>query len=82
MTEEQPYLVVRTEPGFELRRYPQHVVAEVTVTADFDDAGGQAFRFLFGYISGDNTTDEKLSMTSPVVQSPASQEIPMTAPVT
>lgn len=80
MTEQQPYTVVREEPSFEVRLYPQHVVAEVTVDADFDDAGNRAFRFLFGYISGDNTAHEKVAMTAPVVQS-ASQKIEMTAPV-
>jgi hypothetical protein len=81
MTEQQPYLTLRTESDFELRRYPQHVVAEVTVRADFDDAGNRAFSYLFGYISGDNTAKQKLAMTSPVVQSPGSQTIEMTAPV-
>ena len=81
MTEEQPYFTTRTEPGFELRQYPPHVVAEVTVVADFDDAGSRAFRYLFGYISGDNTANQKLAMTSPVVQSPGSQSIEMTSPV-
>lgn len=87
MTEQQPYVTVRTEPRFEVRRYPQHVVAEVNVTADFDAAGNRAFRSLFGYISGDNTASQTLEMTSPVVQSPgasgttASQKIEMTTPV-
>ena len=31
MTEEQPFEVVRRYDGFALRRYPSHVVAEVTV---------------------------------------------------
>ncbi|CAN5371765.1 heme-binding protein [soil metagenome] len=80
MTEKQPYLVVRTEPGFEVRRYPAHVVAETTVSADFEDAGNRAFRYLFGYISGDNIASRSIDMTSPVVQA-ASQRVAMTAPV-
>lgn len=55
MTEQQPYEVVRDAGNFELRRYREHVVAETTVSADFERAGNQAFRYLFGYISGDNT---------------------------
>ena len=84
MTEEQPYLSVRRESGFELRRYPDHVVAEVTVETDFEDAGNRAFRDLFGYISGKNVSRQKIAMTSPVVQSPtrgSSEKIAMTAPV-
>jgi hypothetical protein len=81
MTEQQPYTVVREESSFEVRRYPEHVVAEVTVSADFDDAGNRAFRFLFGYISGANTANRKVAMTAPVVQAPASETIEMTSPV-
>ena len=81
MTEQQPYLVLRTEPGFELRRYPAHMVAEVTVSAGFDDAGNRAFGYLFGYTTGENRSQRKVAMTSPVVQQSASHEMEMTAPV-
>jgi hypothetical protein len=66
MTEQQPYDVVQRNGSFELRRYPEHLVAEVAVTAGFEDAGNKAFRYLFGYISG-----EKIAMTAPVVQQTA-----------
>ena len=66
MTEQQPYDVVQRNGSFELRRYPEHLVAEVTVSAAFEDAGNRAFRHLFGYISG-----EKIAMTAPVVQQSA-----------
>lgn len=81
MTQEQPYETVRTESGFELRHYPAHVVAEVTVQSNFDAAGNRAFRSLFGYISGDNIAGQKLAMTSPVLQSAVSEKIAMTSPV-
>lgn len=81
MTEQQPYDVVRTTPDYELRRYPQHVVAETVVrNVSFEDAGTRAFRFLFGYINGDNTARRSIAMTAPVVQQ-ASSRIAMTAPV-
>lgn len=79
MTEQQPYDVVRTMPDYELRRYPQHVVAETVVDASFEDAGTRAFRYLFGYINGANIARQKVEMTAPVVQSSA--RIAMTAPV-
>ncbi|MGZ4662249.1 MAG: SOUL family heme-binding protein [Arthrobacter sp.] len=82
MTEQQPFEVLQRFPDFEVRRYPAHVVAEVTVNAPFDSAGNAAFRLLFGYISGDNTARESVSMTAPVLQSPAlSRKLAMTAPV-
>ncbi len=82
MTEEQPFEVVRHCPGFELRRYPAHVVAQVTVSASFDRAGTIAFRSLFGYITGQNRSRSSVAMTAPVVQSAAgSEKVAMTAPV-
>lgn len=50
--------------------------------APFDNAGNAAFRLLFGYISGNNTARESVSMTAPVLQTPApSRKLAMTAPV-
>lgn len=82
MTKEQPYEVVRRYDGFELRRYPSHVVAEVTVELPFEEAGNTAFRYLFGYITGQNRSRTSAAMTAPVVQSAgAAQKVGMTAPV-
>lgn len=80
VTEKQAYEVVREYDGFELRRYPAHVVAEVRVSAPFEDAGNLAFRTLLGYISGQNRSNRKVAMTAPVIQS-ESEQIPMTQPV-
>lgn len=80
MTEQQPYETVRSEAGFELRMYPQHVVAETQVSGEFESAGSRAFRYLFGYISGENQASKSIAMTAPVVQGNA-QRIAMTAPV-
>ncbi|MBK4347071.1 SOUL family heme-binding protein [Lacisediminihabitans changchengi] len=80
MTEQQPYETVRSERAFELRRYPEHVVAETQVSGDFESAGTQAFRYLFGYINGQNAARRSIAMTAPVVQG-SSQRIAMTAPV-
>jgi hypothetical protein len=82
MTEEQPFEVVRRYDGFELRRYPSHVVAEVSVELPFEQAGNAAFRYLFGYITGQNRSRTSVAMTAPVVQSGgAAQKVAMTAPV-
>lgn len=82
MTEQQPYELIRRYPHFELRWYPAYAVAEVKVRADFDRAGNAAFRYLFNYISGNNSARRKLAMTAPVIQEPGSpQKLAMTAPV-
>jgi effector-binding domain-containing protein len=79
--EEAKYKVVRQEEGFELREYESHILAETTVDGEFEDAGSQAFRRLFKYISGNNQQQQKVAMTSPVGQEPSSQKIEMTTPV-
>lgn len=48
MTEQQPDEVLEQFDGFELRRYPRHLVAEVELDGSFEDAGNRAFRRLFG----------------------------------
>lgn len=84
MTEQQPYRVVREFDNFELREYPAHLLAEVVTDGPFKDAGNRAFRPLFAYISGQNQSSQKVTMTAPVVQADAmdtSEKIAMTAPV-
>jgi hypothetical protein len=83
--EEPKYEVVKTYPGFELRRYAPFLVAETEVTGAFDVVGSQAFRILAGYIFGNNRAQEKMEMTAPVNQRSAagdSEKMEMTAPVT
>ncbi len=83
--EEPKYEVVKTYPNFELRRYAPFRIAETEVTGPFDEVGSQAFRILASYIFGNNRAQEKMEMTAPVNQSPAtgdSEKMEMTAPVT
>ena len=68
VTQHQAYEVVRTYDEFEVRRYAPHVVAEVVVTAPFEEAGDVAFRTLVGYIGGQNRSATKVAMTAPVIQ--------------
>lgn len=79
MTEQQPYEVLGDFPGFELRLYPAHLTAQVTVHSVMSAAGSTAFRYLFGYISGQNTAghdtpgpDAQIPMTAPVLLQPDS----------
>jgi hypothetical protein len=82
MSEDQAYDVVTRYPAFELRRYPEHLVAEVEVGGSFEGAGSAAFGPLAGYIGGRNQSRRKVAMTAPVVQEQArSERITMTAPV-
>ena len=83
---------VRTskEPGFrvklaegdkEIREYDSYLVARTEVRGDYETSGSQGFRRLFKYISGDNTGDQEISMTAPVLQEKEGIDIAMTAPV-
>jgi hypothetical protein len=82
VTEQQPYEVLERGDGYELRRYPPHVVAEVELDGSFEGVGNRAFRPLFEYITGRNRARRSVAMTAPVVQEVAtSQKVAMTAPV-
>ena len=87
--EEPEFAVVKKLGAVEIRQYAPYVVAEVTVNANANDAGNQAFPILAGYIFGKNKGEKKMAMTAPVIQSsapatqtPAPVKMEMTAPVT
>jgi effector-binding domain-containing protein len=79
--QEAAYTVVRTDGDFQIRRYAPQIVAETVVDGTLEDAGNQAFRPLFNYISGANQSQGKIAMTAPVAQQRAGTKIAMTAPV-
>jgi effector-binding domain-containing protein len=79
--EEAPYQVVTSSGMFEVREYAPHILAEIMVDGDLEDAGNKAFRPLFNYISGANRSRAKIAMTAPVSQEPSGEKISMTAPV-
>ena len=72
--EEPSYSIVKSNENYEIRKYKDRLAVEVEFKSE--DSG---FQYLFNYISGENTTSEKVSMTVPVTQS---VKIDMTAPVT
>lgn len=80
-TEEPHYLATKLTDNVELRRYGPRIAAETTVDSDEERARNVGFRRLAKYIFGANHRDETISMTAPVTQQSASDEIAMTAPV-
>jgi hypothetical protein len=72
--EEPDYEVISQYEEFEVRAYAPYVVAETYVDSDFSEAGSQAFRRLFAYISDDDRPQGKISMTTPVLQQPVPGE--------
>lgn len=80
--EEPPYEVLKQEENIQVRQYGEVLVAQTVVEGEYDDVSGKAFRRLAGFIFGDNQSQEKVAMTAPVLQQPAtSEKIAMTAPV-
>jgi hypothetical protein len=81
--EEPKYEQIRNFDAFELRKYPQLIIAEVTVSGDRGEASSAGFRKIADFIFGNNTgtgKQSKIEMTVPVVVEPI--KIEMTAPVT
>jgi hypothetical protein len=73
MVETPKYEVVDRMDEVEIRQYPRIILATV-----MGDGGGNPFRLLFQYISGNNSGSSKISMTAPVL---TREKIAMTAPV-
>ena len=69
--ERPSYNVVLKEDGLEIRDYAAAIVVETQVLASRRDAAGEAFRSLFNYISGNNTSSLEIPMTAPVAQTRA-----------
>jgi DNA gyrase inhibitor GyrI len=85
-SEEAAYKLLQEQGQFQIRQYEPLVVATTQVDGDINEAGKQAFRRLFNYISGDNRTQQEIAMTTPVLASVNTavkgEKIAMTAPVT
>jgi DNA gyrase inhibitor GyrI len=77
--EAAPYSVEMSDGAFQIRRYPEQVVAEVERPGSREAAANSAFRALFNYISGKGRSGDKIAMTAPVTQN--AEPIAMSAPV-
>jgi hypothetical protein len=81
---EHPRYTVRETLGHdvEIRDYGPVMAASVTIGAPTrNQAAEEAFRTLFAYITGNNSSRETIAMTTPVQQQPSGELIPMTSPV-
>ena len=66
--EHRPYNILSKEKNIEIRYYNTIVAAEVILSGSRKEAANQAFRLLFKFISGENASNKKISMTAPVTQ--------------
>jgi len=79
--EQLEYTVESTQNGYEIRNYPPHLRAQTKMTGNVAQASNQGFRIVAGYIFGDNQSQDKIAMTTPVIQERISEKIAMTTPV-
>jgi len=79
--EEAKYQILLKDGNYEIREYQSYLLAEVRLEGDMEDVGSQAFRPLFSYITGANTSQSKIAMTAPVSQESGRDKIKMTTPV-
>jgi len=75
------YQVLEKEGSIEIRQYEDYWVVQTEIEGDYRQSTGKGFRLLFNYISGDNTQQEKIVMTGPVIQKEKGEKIAMTGPV-
>lgn len=81
--EQAEYVVSKEADSYEIRTYAPHIVAQTTVSGDYEEALNEGFRIIAGYIFGGNAGKQKVAMTAPVTEQKAEGEkIAMTAPVT
>lgn len=78
--EQAGYTVVEAHGAIEIRDYAPMIVAQTEVSGARDEAISKGFRTIADYIFGNNTAQQKVAMTAPVIQQP-SEKIAMTAPV-
>ena len=80
--ENAKYSVIERKKGYEIRLYPEHIVAQTVVTGSYEESLNKGFGIIARYIFGGNVKKENISMTAPVVEKEIkSQSIAMTAPV-
>lgn len=71
-TEKQKYEVVFSKDNFEIRFYPEAILATVQMNGSYDNSRNSGFGVLAGYIFGGNSENSKIAMTSPVRMSTGS----------
>lgn len=83
--DEPAYTASQAQDGIEIRDYAPVIAAEVEVTGERKEAINQGFRLIADYIFGNNEPNQKIAMTTPVIQQAqgkkAGEKIAMTTPV-
>lgn len=67
LEEQAPYDILKSDGNIEIRCYRPQTQVRVSVHGDFKEAQKEAFNMLAGYIFGENQTQDKIPMTTPVL---------------
>ena len=66
-TEQHQYKILKTYDKFEVRKYEAALFSSVKMDKrGYKENSSEGFRILAGYIFGDNESNEKIAMTTPV----------------
>lgn len=66
-TEQHSYQIIKKYDKFEIRKYEPAIFSSVKLgSKGYKESSGEGFRILAGYIFGNNETNAKIAMTSPV----------------
>lgn len=76
-TEIQKYEVIYKKGNFEIRFYPEAIMASYTSNGNYDNSRNSSFRVLAAYIFGGNKSEQKIAMTAPVRMSKEKSESTM-----
>lgn len=83
--EEPKFTILEEKDGYEIREYAPYIIAETTITGDFNKSTNDGFRIIADYIFGNNTSRSSIAMTAPVLENESSvnkfEKIAMTVPV-
>ncbi len=77
---EPNYVVIKADGNIEIRKYSAFLAAQVEVAGDRYTAINKGFRILADFIFGNNSAENKIAMTAPVIQQ--NTEISMARPAT
>ncbi len=66
--EQAKYKVISKNGAFEIREYEPHIIAQVSVEGERQDAINTGFKMIADYIFGNNAQYSKVAMTAPVIQ--------------
>jgi len=80
-TEEHHYNILLEEGNYQVREYMPVLIAQTRTQGNDKTSSNKNFKKLAGYIFGDNVAQEKIDMTTPVLQEDKNEKIAMTVPV-